>query len=109
MKRAGAFLLAIALLLTAGLWVWISLSLPFEDELQASACGSGPFWIGFQALQKLLAAAGLLAALVCAYGATRYLAGRGGLSHFGYGGAAVSFTFFGWILLMGITYTVACT
>ena len=90
----------------AALWLWISLSLPFDD---LNACGGGgPVWIAFQVLQKLVAAAGAVAAAVCVVGAARYVAARSGASWFFLGGATVSFTFFGWILMMGIGYTAIC-
>lgn len=107
MKQLGAFATATGLALVATLWLWTSLSLPFEDLNECG--GGGPVWIAFQVTQKLVAAAGAVAAGVCVYGAARYLAARGGSDYFLLGGAAVSFTFFGWILMMGIGYTVVCT
>ena len=107
MKQLGALLVAVGLGAVAVFWLWISLSLPFEDLNECG--GGGPVWIGFQVLQKLVATAGALAAGVCVYGAVRWVARRGGVEYFLYGGAAVSFTFFGWILLMGIAYTAVCS
>ena len=106
MKRLAALAVAAGLGLVAVFWLWISLSLPFEDLDDCG--GGGVLWIGFQVLQKLVAAAGGVAAVVCVYGAVRYVAARGGAERFLMGGAAVSFTFFGWILLMGIGYSIVC-
>jgi hypothetical protein len=107
-KRLGAFVFATGILLAAVFWLWVSLSLPFEDLNECGGAG-GVLWVGFQVLQKLVATGGALAAVVCAYGATRYVASRGGLQYFFGGGATVSFTFFGWILMMGIAYTLVCS
>lgn len=107
MKRIGALIVAAGLILAAALWLWIALALPFEDLNECG--GGGPVWIAFQALQKLVATAGTLAAIVCAYGAARYVAARGGLDFFLAGAATVSFTFFAWILMMGIAYTSVCS
>lgn len=92
-------------MLMATLWLWISLSTPFED---LDACGGGAAWVAFQVFQKLVAGAGTVAAIACVYGAARFAAARGGIEFFFVGGATVSFTFFGWILMMGIAYTAVC-
>ena len=107
MKRLAALIVAAGLGLVAVFWLWISLSLPFDDLNECG--GGGAVWFVFQLTQKLLAAAGAVAAAVSVYGATRYLATRDGINLFFLSAAAVSFTFFAWILLMGIGYTIACT
>ena len=107
MKRLGALLAAGGLATAAVFWLWISLSLPFEDLNECG--GGGPVWIAFQVLQKLVATAGMLAALTCLYGAVRYAVSRAQVQFFFYGGAAMSFIFFGWILMMGIAYTAVCS
>lgn len=106
MKRLAVLAGAAGLALVAVFWLWISLSLPFDDLNECG--GGGALWIGFQLLQKLVAAAGAVGAAVCVYGAGRYVAARGGVQFFFMGGAAVSFTFFAWILLMGIGYSIVC-
>ena len=107
MKQLAVFAAAAGLALVATLWLWISLSLPFDDLNQCG--GGGPVWIAFQVVQKLVATAGAIAAIVCVYGAGRYIAARGGTEYFFLGGAAVSYALFGWILMMGIGYTIVCT
>jgi hypothetical protein len=107
MRKAGALLAGTGLVAAAGFWLWIALSLPFDDQ-DLQGCGGGPLWFVFQTLQKALAAAGTIAAFVCLAGAVRFAAVQRGLMWFGYGGAVMSFTFFGWILLMGIVYTWTC-